>query len=178
MKLEGSETEKNLKSAFAGESEARNKYTYFAEIARKEGYEQVADIFEKTANNEKEHAKVWFNELGKIPNTETNLKNAADGEEYEHSVMYQNYALTAEKEGFDQIAYKFRAIAIIEKNHENRYRELLKNLLENSVFTKENDKTIWECRNCGHIHIGSSSPKLCPVCHNLQSNFEIYKKNY
>ena len=177
MELKGSKTEKNLQTAFAGESQARNKYTYFASVAKKEGYEQIAAIFEETANNEKEHAKMWFKELGELKDTASNLEAAACGENYEWTDMYETFAKEAEEEGFKAIAAKFRAVAAIEKTHEERYRALLKNLVGNQVFEKAG-VVVWECRNCGHIHVGTSAPKVCPVCAHPQSYFEVRKVNY
>ena len=179
MKLKGSKTEQNLLTAFAGESQARNKYTYFASKAKKDGYEQIAAIFEETANNEKEHAKMWFKELhgGEIPSTIENLKTAADGENYEWTDMYETFAKEAEEEGFSKIAAKFRMVGEIEKHHEERYRKLLKNIEDGLVFSKDGDR-IWICRNCGHIVIGKEAPKVCPVCEHPQSYFEIKADNY
>ena len=179
MKLKGSKTEQNLMAAFAGESQARNKYTYFASKAKKEGYEQIAAIFEETANNEKEHAKIWYKYLngGDIPETKENLKAAADGENYEWTDMYEEFARTAEEEGFKAIAAKFRGVAAIEKEHEQRYRKLLENVKGDLVFSKEGEK-IWICRNCGHVCIGKSAPKVCPVCAHPQSYFEVKADNY
>ncbi len=179
MELKGSQTEKNLQAAFAGESQARNKYTYFASKAKKDGYEQIAAIFEETANNEKEHAKMWFKELngGEVPSTPENLKAAAEGENYEWTDMYDNFAKTAEEEGFAEIAAKFRAVAAIEKTHEERYRALLKNIEDKKVFSKDGD-TIWVCRNCGHIVIGKAAPEICPVCAHPQAYFEVKATNY
>ena len=176
-KYKGTKTEQNLLSAFAGESQARNKYTYFASVAKKEGYEQIASIFERTANNEKEHAKMWFKELGGIGNTAENLKSAGDGENYEWTDMYAGFAKTADEEGFHDLAEKFRAVADIEKRHEERYRALLHNVETKSVFEKSEIK-VWECRNCGHIVVGKSAPEVCPVCNHPQSYFEINAKNY
>lgn len=176
-KYEGTQTEKNLQQAFAGESQARNKYTYFASIARKEGFEQIAYIFEATANNEKEHAKLWFKELNALGDTSENLKAAADGENFEWTDMYEGFAVTAEKEGFPGLAAKFRAVAAIEKRHEERYRALLKNIETASVFEKSEVK-VWECRNCGHIVVGTKAPAACPVCAHPQSFFEITAENY
>lgn len=178
MELKGSKTEQNLKTAFSGESEARNKYTYFASVARKEGYEQLAQIFEMTANNEKEHAKLWFKALGGLSNTHDNLISAASGEEFEWTEMYPKFAQIAEEEGFKHIAYQFRAVAAIEKTHEERYRAFLKNLDTDQVFVKEDVLTVWECRNCGHIHIGPKAPEVCPVCAHPKSFFEVRKENY
>ena len=179
MELRGSKTEQNLMTAFAGESQARNKYTYFASKARKDGYEQIAAIFEETANNEKEHAKMWFKELngGSIPDTAANLLAAAEGENYEWTDMYQDFAKTAKEEGFDQLAYLFEGVAQIEKEHEERYRKLLENVEGDLVFSKDGDK-IWKCRNCGHIVIGKDAPKVCPICAHPQSYFEIKAENY
>ena len=179
MELKGSKTEQNLMKAFAGESQARNKYTYFASKAKKDGYEQIAAIFEETANNEKEHAKMWYKELngGEVKDTISNLKEAADGENYEWTDMYEEFARVAEEEGFKALANKFRMVASIEKHHEERFRKLLKNIDDEVVFSKEEDK-IWICRNCGHIVIGKSAPKVCPVCAHPQSYFEIKAENY
>ena len=179
MELKGSKTEQNLMTAFAGESQARNKYTYFASKAKKEGYEQIAAIFLETADNEKEHAKLWFKELngGEVPETLDNLKAAADGENYEWTDMYDEFAKTAREEGFTRIATLFEGVAKIEKEHEERYRKLIKNMEEGLVFSKDGD-TIWQCRNCGHIVIGKSAPKVCPVCAHPQSYFEVKKENY
>ena len=179
MKLEGSKTEQNLMTAFAGESKARNMYTYFASKAKKDGYEQIAAIFEETANQEKEHAKMWFKELhdGEIPSTINNLRTAANGENYEWTEMYEEFAKVAEEEGFQVIANKFRMVAEIEKNHEERYRKLLKNIEDEVVFSRDGD-VIWQCRNCGHIVIGKKAPNVCPVCNHPQSYFEIKKENY
>ena len=176
-KYAGTETEKNLQTAFAGESQARNKYTYFASVAKKEGYEQISALFEKTANNEKEHAKMWFKELNGIGNTAENLNSAAEGENYEWTDMYAGFAETAEKEGFHELAAKFRMVAEIEKHHEDRYRALLKNVETKQVFEKSEVK-VWECRNCGHIVVGTKAPDICPVCAHPQSYFEINAKNY
>jgi len=177
MELKGSKTEKNLQAAFAGESQARNKYTYFASVAKKEGYEQIAEIFQKTADNEKEHAKMWFKALNGIGKTQDNLKAAADGENYEWTDMYETFAKEAEEEGFDDLARKFRAVAKIEKAHEERYRKLLNNIDMQAVFEKS-EETMWECRNCGHIVIGKKAPEVCPVCNHPQSYFEVRKENY
>lgn len=174
---EGTQTEKNLEAAFAGESQARNKYTYFASVAKKEGYEQISALFLKTADNEKEHAKMWFKELQGIGTTPQNLEAAADGENYEWTDMYEEFAKTAEEEGFKALAAKFRMVAAIEKAHEERYRALLKNIEMNAVFQKSEVK-IWECRNCGHIVVGTKAPKICPVCAHPQSFFEIREENY
>ena len=179
MELKGSKTESNLMAAFAGESQARNKYTYFASKAKKEGYEQIAGIFEETANNEKEHAKIWFKLLngGDIPSTKENLKAAAEGENYEWTDMYEGFAKTAEEEGFPELAAKFRAVGEIEKHHEERYRALLKNIETSQVFEKSEVK-VWECRNCGHIVVGTKAPEVCPVCAHPQSYFEVHEENY
>ena len=179
MELKGSKTEKNLMAAFAGESQARNKYTYFASKARKDGYEQIAAIFEETANNEKEHAKLWFKLLqgGEIQGTIENLKMAAEGENYEWTDMYERMAKEAKEEGFDHIAYLFEAVGKIEKEHEERYKKLLENVENGLVFSKDGDR-IWKCRNCGHIVIGSKAPEICPVCSHPKSYFEIKAENY
>ena len=179
MELKGSKTEQNLMAAFAGESQARNKYTYFASKAKKDGYEQIAAIFEETANQEKEHAKMWFKELhgGEVPSTEENLLAAAEGENYEWTEMYEEFAKVAEEEGFTVLAKKFRGVAAIEKMHEERYRKLLKNVEEGLVFSRDGDM-IWQCRNCGHIVVGKKAPLVCPVCNHPQSYFEIKKGNY
>ena len=177
MELKGSKTEKNLMTAFAGESQARNKYTYFASVARKEGYEQIAAIFEATANNEKEHAKLWFKELGELGTTAQNLLAAAEGENYEWTDMYDTFAKEAEEEGFLAIARKFRMVAAIEKTHEERYRKLLSNVEMQQVFEKA-EETIWECRNCGHLVMGKKAPEVCPVCVHPKSFFEVRKENY
>ena len=176
-KYSGTQTEKNLLAAFAGESQARNKYTYFASKAKKEGFEQIADIFLLTADNEKEHAKLWLKELEGIGSTAENLAAAADGENYEWTDMYEGFAQTAEKEGFTELAARFRGVAAIEKHHEERYRALLKNVELNEVFKKSGVK-IWECRNCGHIVVGTAAPETCPVCSHPQSYFEISAENY
>ena len=177
MNLKGTETEKNLWTAFAGESQARNKYTYFASKAKKEGYEQIASIFEETANNEKEHAKMWFKLLDGIGSTPENLKAAAEGENYEWTDMYDGFAKTARKEGFEAIAKLFEGVAAIEKHHEERYRKLLKNVEDKVVFSKDGD-AIWQCRNCGHIVVGKEAPAVCPVCAHPQAYFEVAKENY
>ena len=179
MELKGSKTYDNLMKAFAGESQARNKYTYFASKAKKDGYEQIAAIFEETANQEKEHAKMWFKELndGEISETLDNLKEAADGENYEWTDMYDEFARVAEEEGFTKLAKKFRGVAEIEKMHEERYRKLISNIENGLVFSRDGD-TIWQCRNCGHIVIGPKAPQVCPVCNHPQSYFEIKKENY
>ena len=173
----GTQTEKNLQAAFAGESQARNKYTYFASKAKKEGYEQIAALFLKTADNEKEHAKLWFKELNGIGSTAENLEAAANGENYEWTDMYEDFAKTAEAEGFAELAAKFRGVAAIEKHHEERYRALLRNVETAAVFQKSEVK-IWECRNCGHIVVGTRAPDVCPVCAHPQSYFEINAENY
>jgi len=177
MNLKGTKTEQNLMTAFAGESQARNKYTYFASVARKEGYEQIAAIFEETANNEKEHAKLWFKALGGLSNTAGNLLAAAEGENYEWTDMYDTFAKDAEAEGFTALAFQFRAVAAIEKAHEERYRKLLSNVEMQEVFAKA-EETMWECRNCGHLVIGKKAPGACPVCAHPQSFFEVRKANY
>ncbi len=177
MELRGSKTEKNLMEAFAGESQARNKYTYFASVAKKEGFEQISEIFQKTADNEKEHAKMWFKELKGIGDTKQNLKAAADGENYEWTDMYEQFAKDAEEEGFTALAAKFRMVAAIEKAHEERYRALLNNIEMQQVFEKSEEK-MWECRNCGHLVIGKKAPEVCPVCNHPQSYFEVRKENY
>jgi len=177
MELKGSKTERNLMEAFAGESQARNKYTYFASVAKKEGYEQIAAIFEQTANNEKEHAKLWFKALGELGTTAENLAAAAAGENYEWTDMYDRFAKDAEEEGFAKLAYQFRAVAAIEKSHEERYRALLNNVEMQKVFEKA-EETMWECRNCGHLVMGKKAPALCPVCAHPQSYFEVRKENY
>ena len=176
-KYSGTQTEKNLLAAFAGESQARNKYTYFASTAKKEGFEQIAAIFEETANNEKEHAKLWFKELEGIGNTAQNLGAAAEGENYEWTDMYEGFAKTAQEEGFPELAARFRMVAAIEKTHEERYRALLKNVETAKVFEKSEVK-VWECRNCGHIVVGTKAPQICPVCAHPQSFFEVHKENY
>ena len=179
MELKESKTYENLMKAFAGESQARNKYTYFASKAKKDGYEQIAAIFEETANQEKEHAKMWFKELngGSVPDTLDNLNAAADGENYEWTDMYDEFARVAEEEGFTSLAKKFRGVAEIEKMHEERYRKLISNIENGLVFSRDGD-TIWQCRNCGHIVIGKVAPMVCPVCAHPQSYFEIKKENY
>lgn len=179
MELKGSKTEKNLMDAFAGESQARNKYTYFASKARKDGYEQIAEIFEETANNEKEHAKLWFKLLNNnsIPSTVENLKSAAEGENFEWTDMYDRMAKEAREEGFDRIAFLFESVGKIEKEHETRYKKLLENVENGLVFSKEEDK-IWICRNCGHIVIGKNAPEVCPVCSHPKAFFEIKEENY
>ena len=176
-KYAGTQTEKNLEAAFAGESQARNKYTYFASKAKKEGFEQMAEIFLKTADNEKEHAKMWFKELQGIGNTAENLAAAADGENYEWTDMYEGFAKTAEEEGFADLAKKFRLVAAIEKRHEERYRALLRNIEAQEVFAKSEVK-VWECRNCGHIVVGEKAPEECPTCAHPQSYFEVHVDNF
>ena len=176
-KYAGTQTEKNLMAAFAGESEARNKYTYFASKAKKEGYEQISALFLKTADNEKEHAKMWFKELGGIGNTAENLLHAAEGENYEWTDMYAGFAGTAEAEGFYELAGKFRLVAAVEKHHEERYRALLKNVETAQVFEKSEVK-VWECRNCGHIIVGTKAPEVCPTCDHPKAYFEINAQNY
>ena len=176
-KYAGTQTEKNLQEAFSGESQARNKYTYFASVAKKEGYEQMSALFLKTADNEKEHAKMWFKELAGLGDTKANLSAAADGENYEWTDMYEGFAKTAEEEGFPELAAKFRAVAEIEKHHEERYRALLKNIETAQVFEKSEVK-VWECRNCGHIVVGTKAPEVCPVCAHPQSYFEVHAENY
>ena len=178
-KYDGTKTQKNLEAAFAGESEARNKYTYFASVAKKEGFEQISDLFLKTANNEKEHAKMWFKLLngGEIGTTAENLKAAADGENYEWTDMYAGFAKVAKEEGFDRIAYLFEEVGKIEKEHEARYLKLLDNVENELVFSKDGDK-IWKCRNCGHIVVGTKAPEVCPVCSHPKAYFEIKAENY
>lgn len=176
--IKGTKTEQNLMTAFAGESQARNKYTYYASKAKKDGYEQIAAIFEETANNEKEHAKMWFKLLhGGIPDTVANLADAAAGENYEWTDMYATFAKEAEEEGFDEIARQFRGVAAIEKTHEERYRKLLANIDGGIVFSRDGD-AVWECRNCGHIHIGKTAPEVCPVCAHPKAYFQLRKENY
>ena len=179
MELKGSKTEQNLMAAFAGESQARNKYTYYASKAKKEGYEQIAALFEETANNEKEHAKMWFKELhgGSIPTTLENLKDAANGENYEWTEMYKEFAETAREEGFNDIAFLFEKVAEIEKHHEERYMKLIDNV-ENDLVFKKGEETIWICRNCGHIYKGKNALKLCPVCKHPESYMEVRAENY
>ena len=176
-KYSGTKTEQNLRDAFSGESEARNKYTYFASTAKKEGYEQIAALFLKTAENEREHAKMWFRELGGLGDTAQNLANAAEGEHFEWTDMYENFAKDAEDEGFYELAAKFRLVAAVEKHHEERYRALLKNVETAEVFKKSSVK-VWECRNCGHIMVGTEAPEICPTCAHPQSYFEIHAENY
>lgn len=176
--LKGSQTEKNLMSAFIGESQARNKYTYFSGVAKKEGYEQIGAIFEETANNEKEHAEIWLEALGGISKTENNLKEAMEGEDFEFSKMYQDFASVAQEEGFLDLAQKFRMVAEIEKHHRDRYKKLLENVINNEVFTKKTGIHVWKCRNCGNIITSKSAPLLCPVCSEPQSYFELNCENY
>ena len=176
-KYSGTKTDKNLWEAFAGESQARNKYTFFASVAKKNGYEQIAALFLKTADNEKEHAKLWFKALGELGTTEENLKSAAEGENYEWTDMYERMAKDAEEEGFTELAAQFRGVAAIEKQHEERYRKLLQNVEAMEVF-KKSGVTIWECRNCGHIVMGTEAPEVCPVCNHPQSFFEVHAENY
>ena len=177
--LKGTKTEANLMAAFAGESQARNKYTYYASKAKKDGYEQIAELFTETANNEKEHAKIWFKLLhdGNVPDTIANLKDAAEGENYEWTDMYKSFAEDAKAEGFDHIAFLFEQVALIEKEHEERYRKLLANIEEGIVFSRDGDM-VWICRNCGHIHVGKQAPQVCPVCEHPQAYFQIEAKNY
>ena len=176
-KYSGTQTEKNLMEAFSGESQARNKYTYFASVAKKQGFEQIAALFLKTADNEKEHAKMWFKELEGIGDTAENLKAAAEGENYEWTDMYEGFAKTAEEEGFVELAARFRLVAAVEKHHEERYRALLKNVETLSVFEKS-DVKVWGCRNCGHIIVGTKAPEVCPTCNHPQSYFEVLAENY
>ena len=177
--LKGSKTEANLMTAFAGESQARNKYSYYASKAKKEGYEQIAAIFEETAGNEKEHAKMWFKLLvgGSVPDTITNLEDAINGENHEWTKMYDEFAKVAKEEGFDEIARLFKAVGEIEKEHEERYKKLLENIKKETVFNKD-ESVVWVCRNCGHVHVGKVAPKVCPVCDHPQSYFEMRKENY
>jgi len=175
--LKGTQTEKNLWAAFAGESQARNKYDYFAGVAKKEGYEQIMGIFEETARNERAHAKLWFKYLDGISTTDENLKAAAQGEHYEWTEMYKEFAETARKEGFDEIADKFEGVLVVEKRHEERYMKLLKNVEEKKVFAKEEEQ-VWICRNCGHIHTGKEAPGVCPVCDHPRAHFELHCTNY
>ena len=176
-KYAGTQTEKNLMTAFAGESEARNKYTYFASVAKKQGFEQISALFLKTADNEKEHAKLWFKELGLLGDTAQNLLSAAEGENYEWTDMYAGFAETAEKEGFYELAAKFRLVAAVEKHHEERYRALLKNVETKAVFEKSEVK-VWECRNCGHLIVGKKAPEICPTCDHPKAYFELHAENY
>ncbi len=177
--LKGTKTEANLMAAFAGESQARNKYTYYASKAKKDGYEQIAELFTETANNEKEHAKIWFKLLhdGNVPDTVANLKDAAEGENYEWTDMYKSFAEDAKAEGFDHIAYLFEQVAAIEKEHEERYRKLLANIEEGIVFSRDGDM-VWVCRNCGHVHVGKEAPEVCPVCAHPKAYFELRAENY
>ena len=177
-KYSGTQTEKNLQTAFAGESQARNKYTYFASVAKKEGYEQIAALFLETADNEKEHAKLWFKELGELGDTRENLKAAAAGENYEWTDMYKGFAETAEKEGFKELAVKFKLVAEVEKHHEERYLALLDNVNNLKVFKKDEEVTVWKCRNCGYIFVGKEAPNVCPCCAHPQSFFEVNASNY
>ncbi|MBQ9265885.1 MAG: rubrerythrin family protein [Bacilli bacterium] len=177
-KYAGTKTEQNLRTAFAGESQARNKYTYYASVAKKEGYEQIAALFLETAENEKEHAKMWFKELDELGDTKANLKAAAEGENYEWTEMYEDFAKTAEAEGFKALANKFRMVAAIEKHHEERYNKLLENVELVKVFKKDTGITIWKCRNCGYIFVGEEAPKVCPCCLHPQSFFEVNAENY
>ena len=177
MKYAGTKTEQNLRDAFSGESQARNKYTYFASVAKKEGYEQIAALFLKTADNEKEHAKMWFKELGGLGDTAQNLLSAAEGENYEWTDMYATFAKEADEEGFPELAAKFRAVAAIEKSHEERYRALLNNVEMKAVFEKAGE-TMWECRNCGHLVMGKKAPEICPVCAHPKAYFEVRAENY
>lgn len=176
-KYSGTKTEQNLMAAFAGESQARNKYTYFASVAKKEGYEQIAAIFQRTADNEKEHAKMWFKELGALSDTAANLKAAAEGENYEWTDMYAQFAAVAKEEGFDHIAYLFEAVGKIEKEHEERYNKLIDNIENGKVFERDGI-VVWKCSNCGHIHIGTKAPEVCPVCAHPKAYFEIKADNY
>ena len=180
MELKGSKTEANLMAAFAGESQARNKYTYYASKAKKEGFEQIADFFTMTADNEKEHAKIWFKLLngGDVPTTTENLKAAAAGENYELTDMYAKFAKEAKEEGFDKIAFLFESVGKIEKEHEERYNKLLKNIEDGKVFSKDGTKVAWICRNCGHIHYGETAPEICPVCSHPKAYFELKQENY
>ncbi len=177
MEIKGTKTEKNLREAFAGESQARNKYTYFASVAKKEGYEQIAELFLKTADNEKEHAKMWFKSLGELGTTVENLAVAAAGEHGEWTDMYERMAKEAEEEGFTQLAYQFRGVAAVEARHEQRYLDLLKNINEEKVFAKD-EAVAWECRNCGHVYTGKNAPKVCPVCQHPLSYFEVHTNNF
>ncbi len=177
MNLKGTKTEQNLMTAFAGESQARNKYTYFASVAKKEGYEQISALFQKTADNEKEHAKLWFKALGELGNTAQNLLAAAEGENYEWTDMYATFAKEADEEGFHELAEQFRGVAAIEKSHEERYRALLNNVEMKTVFEKAGE-AIWECRNCGHLVMGKKAPEVCPVCNHPQAYFELRTQNY
>lgn len=177
MELKNSKTEANLMAAFAGETQANNKYTYYSEIAKNEGYEQIGELFKYTADNEKEHAEIWFKLLGGIGSTNANLLAAAEGEHYEWATMYDDFAKEADEEGFTEIAAKFRMVAAIEKSHEERYRTLLNNVQENKVFAKDRE-VVWQCRNCGHEYVGEEAPVICPVCEHLQSYFQVKPNNY
>ena len=177
-KYSGTKTELNLQTAFAGESQARNKYTYFASVAKKEGYEQIAALFLETADNEKEHAKLWFKELEGLGDTAANLKAAAEGENYEWTDMYKSFAETADEEGFKELAAKFRMVASVEKHHEERYLALLNNVKNLNVFKKESEVTVWKCRNCGYIYVGKEAPAVCPCCQHPQAFFEVNAENY
>lgn len=177
MELKGSKTEANLMAAFGGESQARNKYTYYASVAKREGYEQIAGFFQKTADNEKEHAEIWFKILGGIGNTPENLLAGVAGENYEWTIMYDQFARDAEEEGFTELAAKFRMVGAVEKTHEERYQKLFDNLKNGKVFEKDGE-VMWECRNCGHIHFGRKAPEICPVCEHLKSFFQVKEENY
>ena len=177
MELKGSKTEANLMAAFGGESQARNKYTFYASVAKNEGYEQIAALFQKTADNEKEHGEMWFKALGGIGDTPANLLAGAEGENYEWTIMYDQFAKEAEAEGFAELAAKFRMVGAVEKSHEERYRKLLENVKNGKVFSKDGE-VIWECRNCGHLHFGKEAPQICPVCEHLQSFFQMKEENY
>jgi len=177
-KYKGTKTEKNLMTAFSGESQARVKYGFFASVAKKEGFEQIAAIFNETSDNEKEHAKLWFKELGLLGDTSENLLHAAEGENYEWTDMYDEFAKVAEEEGFKDLAMKFKMVGSVEKHHEERYRKLLENVKENKVFKKDEDVTVWKCRNCGYIVVSKSAPKVCPLCAHPESFFEVNSENY
>ena len=177
MELKGSKTEANLMAAFSGESQARNKYTFYASVAKREGYEQIAAFFQKTADNEKEHAEIWFKILGGIGDTPANLLAGVAGENYEWTIMYDQFAKEAEAEGFAELAAKFRMVGVVEKSHEERYQKLLENVKNGKVFTKDGE-VMWECRNCGHLHFGKEAPQICPVCEHLQSFFQVKEENY
>lgn len=177
MELKGSKTEANLMAAFGGESQARNKYTYYASVAKREGYEQIAAFFQKTADNEKEHAEIWFKLLGGIGDTPANLLAGVAGENYEWTIMYDQFAKDAEEEGFTELAAKFRMVGAVEKSHEERYQRLLENLRDGKVFSKDGE-VMWECRNCGHLHFGKEAPEICPVCEHLKSFFQVKEENY
>ena len=177
MELKGSKTEANLMAAFSGESQARNKYTFYASVAKREGYEQIAAFFQKTADNEKEHAEIWFKILGGIGDTPANLLAGVAGENYEWTIMYDRFAKEAEAEGFAELAAKFRMVGAVEKSHEERYQKLLENVKNGKVFTKDGE-VMWECRNCGHLHFGKEAPQICPVCEHLQSFFQVKEENY